>query len=97
MSKHDEGYVVDLYIDSYFADLIRFVISAGLTIILGYALSFIPNILDTQAILSQFDASIDSFRAEKSEVYQYLFCSISLPLIFLLLNLQSRKIVTMNP
>jgi hypothetical protein len=86
MSKHDEGYVVDLYIDSYFADLIRFVISAGLTIILGYALSFIPNILDTQAILSQFDASIDSFRAEKSEVYQYLFCSISLPLIFLLLK-----------
>ncbi len=76
---------------------IAFSISALILIVIGYALSFIPNKLDIELIKNLYCMHIDAFNPEKSETYQYIIISGLFPILFCLFySVFSNKINNSN-
>jgi hypothetical protein len=84
--ESDVGTKADLVERESLKNTIRFVIALVLTIMIGYALSYIPDTLDLATIQTTYNIDISKFYAEKSEILQYVVCSIAFPVIFLMLK-----------
>ncbi len=76
---------------------LAFSITGIILIAVGYALSFIPDKLDTELIKNLYNLPLDAFYPEKSETYQYMIISVSFPILFCLFYLiLSNKINNFN-
>lgn len=66
--------------------IISFIITTMVIIFIGYLLTFVPNELDINKIISNYNLDIEKFVAEKPEKLQYIFLTILFPCIYIIIN-----------
>ena len=67
-----------------------------IVIIIGYFLSYIPNELDKEFILNNYNVDLKYFVAENSEKAQYVFCTALFPVIYLFLSMLIQRLITIH-
>ncbi len=75
-----------------FKEIITFLLTAISVILIGFLLSFIPNHLDESYILANFVVPLADFVSERSEKLQYMICTVSFPVLYLVFHFALRKV-----
>jgi len=68
-----------------------FLAATTVTIIIGILLNFVPNVLDTEHIINTYNFGIEYFVPETSEKLQYIICTLSFPILYILFHLWFRN------
>lgn len=67
-----------------FREVVAFLLTTITVLFIGLLLSFIPNELDMNAIMAKFVVDPSEFLAERSEMLQYMVCTVAFPIFYIL-------------